>query len=275
MISVGITPFANDIFAFTGLYQKEVASKLSYDFSFLDIEQLNQRSLVGMGDVNKVSFSTLGRVLNEYALLPVGSCLGEDNGPKIVSLKKHNLQDLGKLRLGIPGIQTTAYLLYRSLCPQAGKELVFPYHELLSKLKTGECDAVLLIHESRFQIEDQGCSELADLFELWFDQTKAPLPLGGLIAKRSLCNELISMLIDDISASLAYSRSHQDKAMDSILAFSAQKDRSMAQKNLDLYVTKDTYQLGQGGINGIASLLNMGYKAGLLPKPEQQWLFHT
>ena len=275
MISVGITPFANDIYTFAALYQQKVKAHLVYDFSFLDIEQLNERSLKSLGDVNKVSFSTFGNILNDYTLLPVGSCLGMDNGPKIVASKKINLQDLKSLRLGIPGKKTTAYMLYKSLCPQAKLEIIFPYDNLIDALAAGECDAALLIHESRFQLKEFDLREIADLFDLWTNKTSAPLPLGGVVAKRSLGDKLLSKITDDFSRSLAYSRTKPDEAIDLVLEFSNQKSKELAQKNLDIYVTDESYQLSSKGIRAIQSLLDMGSQTGLLPKPISNWLFES
>ena len=275
MISVGITPFANDIYAFNGLYRQKIDSKLNYEFEFLDIEQLNARSLKGLGDVLKVSFSAFAHVLDDYTLLPIGSCLGTGNGPKIVTKKGMNLAALTKLRLAIPGTQTTAYMLYKSLCPQAKEELCFPYHLLLDKLEHGECDAALLIHESRFQIEEKGLHELADLFELWDQKTQAPLPLGGIIAKRSLGKDTLASITNDLYKSLIYSRSHPKDAVNAVLEHSIQKDPELAKKNIDLYVTEDTFQLSETGTHAIQSLLNLGSQAGLLPPPKDHWLFRT
>lgn len=276
LISVGITPFANDIFTFAGIYLKQISAEQSYQFNFLDIEELNKRSVNGIGHLNKISFSTLGRITDEYCLLPVGSCLGVHNGPKIVSRKDvRSLQDLKHLSLGIPGKQTTAYMLYRSLCPHAKTEHVYPYDDLINLVHSGDCDAALLIHESRFQLAEFELTELADLFDLWTTKTSAPLPLGGLVAKRSLGVKILADITKDICRSLEYSRTNPEESMKLVLEYSNQKSKNFAQKNLDHYISSETFQLSSTGIHAIESLLDIGHQAGLLPEPKDNWLFQN
>ncbi len=53
-----------------------------------------------------------------------------------------------------------------------------------------EVDAGVIIHESRFTYQDRGLVKLMDLGDYWEQQTNAPIPLGGIIIKRSFDNSI-------------------------------------------------------------------------------------
>lgn len=274
MIKTVITPFANDTFAFAALENGLIETDVNYEISYKDLEELNQLSLKSDGDLLKISFNTLGKILDNYVLLPVGSCLGYNNGPKIISKEKFDTSELKNKKIGIPGKNTTAYMLLKILLPNAAEEIVFPYHELTNAVNDGIVDCALTIHETRFQIEEQGMLEIADIFDLWTVQTDSPLPLGGVVAKRSLGDKTINNIVNDLRKSLEMARKNEDMAMNFSLRHSFKKDIDFVKKNVDLYVNDETFQLSHQGIKSIQSLLNLGFKKNLLPKPTNNWLFN-
>ena len=50
----------------------------------------------------------------------------------------------------------------------------------------GEVDAGVIIHEGRFTYAAKGLVKLLDLGEAWERRTGAPIPLGGIVARRAL-----------------------------------------------------------------------------------------
>lgn len=272
MISIGITPFVNDTFAFVGIAKELIKTNLKYSTSYYDLEELNFRSIQEDGDILKISFNTLGKILDNYILLPVGSCLGFHNGPKIVAKRKFPLSELNNKRIGIPGTNTSSYMLFKLLTPAAREELIFPYQELPDQVLNDNVDCALTIHESRFQIEEMGLTEIGDLFDLWAERTAAPLPLGGIVAKRSLGAATISQIILDIKQSLLMANK-QNLGLNYAQEFSFNKDLRFIKKNIDLYVNEETLDLSSTGIGAIQTLLDLGYEAGFFPKPRHDWLF--
>ena len=53
-------------------------------------------------------------------------------------------------------------------------------------VRDGEVDAGLVIHEARFTYQEYGLHKLADLGEHWEHTTGLPIPLGAIVARRSL-----------------------------------------------------------------------------------------
>ena len=274
-MKTGITPFANDCFAFAAMAQKLIPLQNQYDIEFHDLEKLNQQALSNGADLLKVSFNILSGISGEYQLLPVGSCLGYDNGPKIIAGSSFKLSDLNQKTIGIPGKNTTAYMLLRIFAPGAKLEVECPYHELIPKVKSGDLDCALVIHESRFQLAEFGVEEIGDLFDLWSRETNSPLPLGGIVARRSLGPETLRSVTRDLQNSLSYADSHKDQALQFALSHSFKKDLSFVEKSIDLYVNDETRHVSNTGIRSIQSLISLGSQAGLIPSAHQDWLFDS
>ena len=61
-----------------------------------------------------------------------------------------------------------------------------PFDEIMPAVRDGRVDAGLVIHEARFTYRNYGLHSLADMGEHWEHTTGLPIPLGAIIAKRSL-----------------------------------------------------------------------------------------
>src|SRR4051812_21534829 len=98
-LKIGLTPFANDTFLFYGFIHRLIDEIPASEVKFADLESLNTSALEGDGDVLKISFNCLGQILDDYVLLPVGSCLGYKNGPKIVAKTGFDVSNLSQKRI--------------------------------------------------------------------------------------------------------------------------------------------------------------------------------
>ena len=105
------------------------------------------------------------------------------------------------------------------------------------------------------------------------DKTDSPLPLGGVVAHRALGAEKITQITSDLEYSLKMAFEDKNMALEFALKHSFKKDISFVEKNVDLYVNQETMKLSEAGIKSIQCLLNLGYEAGILPKPTKDWLF--
>ena len=100
-----------------------------------------------------------------------------------------------------------------------GEIVVLPFHEIMPAVRDGKVDAGLVIHEARFTYQNYGLHCLADMGEHWEAYTGLPIPLGAIIAKRSLgedrlrqlaaaASESVRFAWGDPSASRGYVREH-------------------------------------------------------------------
>ena len=86
------------------------------------------------------------------------------NGGAGVTDSSRTVPDLAEAvrgRVAIPGRETTAYRLLRLAAPALGPTIEMRYDRILRAVETGEVDAGLIIHESRFTYQDHGLVKAA------------------------------------------------------------------------------------------------------------------
>ena len=74
--------------------------------------------------------------------------------------------------------------------------------------------AGLIIHESRFTYPRYKLEKLLDLGEWWEKHSGLPIPLGGILGKRSLGDETLLKVESGIRESLHYANAHPDEVLD-------------------------------------------------------------
>src|SRR6185436_6871419 len=100
-------------------------------------------------EVTAISAAMYPHLNNNYWILPIGASVGRNYGPVIVSKKGE--KPTGK-RIGIPGKNTTAYLLLR-LYTQGFDPIPYRFDEIPQALQNGDLDFGLLIHEGQLTYE--------------------------------------------------------------------------------------------------------------------------
>lgn len=265
----------NDTFLISSIAQNSLTSNIAYDINYADIESINQLCLNNRGDLNKISISCLGSVLDQYQLLPVGVTLGYKNGPKLIAKKQFDLDQLPRLRIGIPGFKTTAYFLYRTLLPSAKEVIELPYNELSTRLLEGKIDSALVIHDTRFELQAKKLIEVCDIFDLWAHKTKLPLPLGGLVVKRSLGQTLIAKINEQLQQSLREAYKQRQKSLEFVKKHNPKLTNGQIEQNLELYVNSETQQLSPLGQRSILAMLQLGKTSAYFSQWSNDWLFRS
>jgi 1,4-dihydroxy-6-naphthoate synthase len=254
MIELWHSPCPNDTFLFYAFSNGKIPFSQSVNTNMEDIQTLNELALAGKPDIGKISFSILSQLESEYVLLPVGAALGFGNGPKLVAKEIFPLADLTTKRVAIPGKTTTAAYLFRLLLPPCAQMVVMPYQEILPAIVRGEVDAGVVIHEARFILSTYGCIDIVDLGAVWEKKTQGPIPLGGLVARRSLGTELIAEITTALQNSLAYAKAYTEEVWPYLETYSQEKERHVIQQHLDLYVNHYTEALDETAIRSIDRL---------------------
>ncbi|RMG03167.1 MAG: 1,4-dihydroxy-6-naphthoate synthase [Nitrospirae bacterium] len=266
-ITIGISPCPNDTFIFYGLlHQKVNLEGISLSPIIQDVEELNRLALKGIPDITKVSFHVVGHILEDYCLLPSGSALGRGCGPLLVADEPLVPEQLTGKRIGVPGRYTTAYLLMLLYNPGLSEQVVFmPFHLIMDEIKRGNIDAGLIIHEGRFTYQANGLHEIIDLGKWWEEETGMPIPLGGIVAKRSLGNELLEGISRAIQQSIIFSREHPEEACDFIQSNAQELSEDVQKRHIELYVNDFSLNMGKEGKTAVRTLLEMGSEKGILP----------
>lgn len=265
-LTLGFSPCPNDTFMFYPLVHGLVdTAGLTFRERLEDVETLNRLALAGELDVTKVSYHALGHIRNQYALLRSGSALGRGCGPLLVARKEIDPADLRGRRIAVPGQYTTALLLLRLLDPKLDNFIVMPFNEIMDAVLSGKADAGLIIHESRFTYQGLDLHKLVDLGEWWEGETGLPIPLGGIVARRSLGTGTIAVIERALRAGVAYARSHPAEAAGYIREHAQEMSDEVCAAHIGLYVNDFSAELGEEGERAIAELMRRGEGAGIIP----------
>ncbi|MCY0916939.1 MULTISPECIES: 1,4-dihydroxy-6-naphthoate synthase [unclassified Streptomyces] len=267
-LRIAYSPCPNDTFVFDAWAHGRVPGAPELDVTFADIDVTNGMAERGELDVLKVSYAVLPWVLEEYALLPCGGALGRGCGPLV--LTREPGVDLTGRTVAVPSERSTAYLLFRlwaaDVLPEGvGKVVVLPFHEIMPAVRDGRVDAGLVIHEARFTYQDYGLHRLADMGEHWESTTGLPIPLGAIIARRSLGEDTLRALADAARTSVRMAWEDPEASRPYVRAHAQELDPKVADQHIGLYVNEFTADLGDAGYAAVRGLLTRAAAEGLVP----------
>ncbi|MUT64781.1 1,4-dihydroxy-6-naphthoate synthase [Paenibacillus sp. NEAU-GSW1] len=269
-MKIAYSPCPNDTFVFHALAHGLVPGAPKLDVTFADIDITNNLAASGSCDfdVLKISFAALPWVLDDYALIPCGGALGRGCGPLVLTNgESSGPAALSGKRVAVPSERSTAYLLFRLWAAQqvpggVGEIIVMPFHEIMPAVRDGHVDAGLVIHEARFTYTDYGLTMLADLGSWWESDTGLPIPLGAIVARRSLDRSAIAGWIQ---ASVEYAWKHPDASHHYVMEHAQEMNPEVAKAHIALYVNDFTGSLGGSGYAAVTSLLERAAAEGLVP----------
>ena len=266
-ITIAHSPDSDDAFMFYGLATNKVrVPGLRFTHTLCDIETLNRKAMEGEGsyDVTAISFHAYPYIQKNYALLPSGGSVGEGYGPMIVARNPYSVSEIHRKRIAVPGTLTTAYLVLNLFAPGIETEVV-PFDQIIPQVTEGKYDAGLIIHEGQLSYSKSGLQRILDLGRWWHEQTGLPLPLGGNAIRRSLGPELMSSVGGALRESIQYALDHREPALAYAMQFARDLDPQLADKFVGMYVNERTIDYGEDGREAVRRLLDMGYKAGIIP----------
>lgn len=269
ILSLGYSPCPNDTFIFYALIHGRIAAEgLSFRERLEDVETLNALARQGALDLTKVSYHALGHLRRDYALLRSGGALGRGCGPLVVARSMAAMDDLRSRRIAIPGLLTTANLLLQLHGSGFDNLVVLPFHRIMEAVVNGEVEAGVIIHESRFTYRDKGLVEILDLGAWWEEETGSPIPLGGILARRSLGAEVIARADRALRRSVEYALAHPGEARAYIKAHAQELSDTVIDSHIALYVNKFSVDLGDEGIRAVETLFARAEARGILPRQD-------
>lgn len=263
-LTLGFSPCPNDTFIFGPLISGLINSPFSFKEVVDDIEVLNEMALNSKLDISKVSCHILGYIADKYYFLPVGAALGRGCGPLLVT-KNRSLKDLHGAHVAAPGHFTTAYLLSMLYDPTFKVSFV-RFNQIMQALKEESFDFGLIIHEGRFLLDKYGLKIVLDLGKWWEEKTKLPLPLGGIVAKRSLDREIVDKFTVLVRKSIKYASSYPERVRGYIKRYASYLEDSVITEHIRLYVNDYTIDLGNEGEKAIRMLFLLAKEKGIFKK---------
>lgn len=268
-LSLGYSPCPNDTFIFHALSHGLVDVSFTLQVRHEDVETLNQLAKQALLDLSKVSYHAFGHLRDNYCLLRSGGALGRGCGPLVVAKQAQEMTALVDQLIAIPGELTTANLLLQLHGEGYRRLKVLSFEQIMPAVDRGEVAAGVIIHESRFTYPDHGLVKLLDLGEWWEEETGHPIPLGGILARRSLGKELVDQVDDAIRRSLDYAWEHPQQAATYIDAHAQEIDEAVVRQHIELYVNHFSRDLGDEGVAAIEDLFSRAEQRGLIPQSPQ------
>jgi len=264
-ITVAHSPDSDDAFMFYGLATNKLdTGSLSFTHVLKDIQTLNEEAFRGTYDVTAVSFHAYAYIADKYLLLPHGASIGDNYGPILVSREPAKAADISTLKIAVPGTLTSAFLALRIFNADFKYEVV-PFDKIIDAVKSGECDAGLLIHEGQLFYESIGLYKVLDLGEWWHERTGLPLPMGGNVIRRELGPEIIRQVSHCLSESIRYSLANRDDALAYAMQFARDMDTDLADRFVAMWVNDLTLDYTDRGREAVQRMLMEGFERGIIP----------
>ena len=257
---IGFSPCPNDTFIFDALVNHKIDTK-GYNFKvhLQDVQTLNEWAIAGKLPFSKISYGVWPLVKNNYALLNSGGALGKGVGPLLVYKEDKTLPDgrpdASTMRVAIPGVNTTAHLLFSLAFPNVTNKEFLVFNEIENAVLNGKVDAGVIIHENRFTYADKGLTKWLDLGTYFEETFNAPIPLGGIIARNDINANEIAIVDDLIKQSVQYAFANSyDILPDYVKYHSQEMSEQVMRQHIDLYVNDFTIDMGDTGRKAIAQL---------------------
>jgi 1,4-dihydroxy-6-naphthoate synthase len=264
-ITVAHSPDSDDAFMFYGLATHKLdTGSLNFTHVLKDIQTLNEEAFRGTYDVTAVSFHAYAYIADKYLLLPHGASIGDNYGPILVSREPAKAAEISQLKIAVPGTLTSAFLALRIFNADFKYEVV-PFDKIIDAVKSGQCDAGLLIHEGQLFYESIGLHKVLDLGEWWHERTGLPLPMGGNVIRRELGPEIIRQVSHCLSESIRYSLANREDALAYAMQFARDMDPDLADRFVGMWVNDLTLDYTDRGREAVQRLLMEGFERGIIP----------
>jgi 1,4-dihydroxy-6-naphthoate synthase len=267
-LSLRFSPCPNDCFIFDAMVHGRIDLEgLEFEAQMADVEALNRDAFAGSIDVTKLSYHALAYCTDRYALLSAGSALGRNCGPLLISKRQISTEDVasGSLCIAIPGTYTTANFLLGLAFPAATNKTALMFSEIEPALLRDAFDAGVIIHENRFTYEAKGLRKIVDLGEFWERETGLPIPLGGIVVRRSLPIEVQRTVNRVLRRSVEFAFANRAITLPFVRAHAQEMSDDVMHKHIDLYVNDFSVALGPEGRRAVDSLFARARTTGAIP----------
>jgi 1,4-dihydroxy-6-naphthoate synthase len=126
-------------------------------------------------------------------------------------------------------------------------------------------DAGLIIHENRFTYEARGLRKIVDLGEFWERTTGAPIPLGGIVVRRALPDDVKERINRVLRRSVEYAFAHRAASLPFVRAHAQAMSDEVMYRHIDLYVNEYSIDLGTEGRRAVGLLFEKAAASGVIP----------
>lgn len=269
--SLGFSPCPNDTFIFDALVNKKIDTEgLDFEVHLEDVQTLNNFALENRFDFSKISYGVMPLLLETHTLLNSGGAMGNGVGPLLICKDPNITPDkVNHLRIAIPGKNTTAYLLFSYVYPNAKNISFYVFNEIEAAVLSGEVDAGVIIHENRFTYAQKGLYKITDLGAEWETKTKSPIALGGIVASNRISKPIMQQVDQLIAKSVAYAFNNYPSISEYVSCHAQEMSESVIRQHIDLYVNDFSTDMGETGKNAIETLVHIYQQMNNTNSPTQ------
>ena len=264
-LSLGFSPCPNDTFIFDAMIHQKIDTEgLEFEVVMEDVEQLNQKAFQGKLDITKLSYHAFAYVQDQYVLLRSGSALGNNCGPLLIAKIPLSNLELQSARIAIPGKYTTANFLLSLAFPDNLNKVEILFSEIEDAVLKEEVDAGLIIHENRFTYASKGLIKLLDLGEFWESTYQLPIPLGGIVVRRTISYAIQKKIDRVLKKSVQFALANPEQTMEFVSKYAQEMDQEVMFKHIKLYVNDYTVDLGLTGKKAVEKLFETAFEKGII-----------
>ena len=268
-VTIGFSTCPNDTFMFDALMHKRIDTNgIEFEPVMADIKVLNDMASAGKLDITKLSYHAYTKLLKDYVLMDAGSALGHNCGPLLISKAPIQNDQIKNRSVAIPGELTTANLLFSLAYPEHKNKHVMLFSDIEDAVISGNVDLGLIIHENRFTYQEKGLHKIVDLGEYWESTFDYPIPLGGIVAKRSLGTEFIKKISNMIGQSVQYAFDHPTASQDFVLKYAQEMEPDVVKQHIALYVNDYSVALGKRGRGAVEKLFEVSIARNIVQTAE-------
>ncbi len=270
-LTLGFSPCPNDCFIFDALIHNKIDTEgLQFEIFMEDVEALNSRAFKAELDITKLSYHAYAYLTKSYLLLNAGSALGNNCGPILISNFEFEISNFNTAAIAIPGKYTTANFLLSLAFPDAKNKTEMLFSDIEDAVISGKADAGLIIHENRFTYEQKGLKKIIDLGEYWETLTKTPIPLGGIVVKRTLSDDLKHKINRILRKSVEFAFANPKSSLNFVKKHAQEMNEEVMYKHINLYVNNYSIDLGADGKHAVQLLFDKAQELGIINKIEEE-----
>src|SRR5579884_4321153 len=219
-MKLAYSPCPNDTYIFAALTNGLIPDAPKVEAVLDDIESLNSAVRRGSYELTKISYGAIPFLMDRYRILRSGGALGRGCGPLLIARPRRDgsIPELHSvdpdMLVAIPGVMTTAFLLLRLALGRTPQYTEMRFDRIVGAVASGEVDAGLIIHESRFTYQQHGLRPIVDLGEWWERDSGSAIPLGAILARRDLDDATAKTMDESIRRSLVFARERESAIID-------------------------------------------------------------
>lgn len=264
-LRLGFSSCPNDTFIFDAMVHHRIDTEgLEFDPVIEDVEALNQKAMKGELDVTKLSYFAFAHLISSYLLLDAGSALGHGCGPLLIARTAIPKDQLPACRVAIPGYLTTANFLLSLAFPEIKQKQEMLFSAIETSVLEGATDAGLIIHENRFTYEEKGLVKIIDLGAFWEELTALPIPLGGIVVRSELPEDIQNKINRVMKRSVQYAFDHPEASEKYVREHAQEMEYSVMQQHIELYVNAYTLDLGTIGKQAVQRLFDVAVEKQII-----------